>query len=355
MKPKIVEMESTKVLIHESPGFAKKKLADYHIELLGLCQFGCAYCSSNSGNYLRINREKFAKETEDQLGERVLPAEDPALMFFWPKAIETLERQLAGKEKRWGAGKTLVFSQLTDGFSPKLVAEGITRRALDLLLEKTSFRIRILTKNAVVGGPAWTSYFAEHKGRFIVGLSIGTINNEWARRIEVGTSAPTARLQAHQALQAAGVPTYGMLCPVFPDAMAADRLEKLLDAIQPTQCETVWAEPYNDRDNWQAVRAGYEGLSDAGWAFMTQVYHDGERGVWSRYATDLYLEIRSRAARDGWLDRFIYLLYENDRSGDLIMADDAALMKDGAGILLQSAPGDDGKTKTIALRTIDQR
>jgi hypothetical protein len=40
---------------------------------------------------------------------------------------------------------------LTDGFSPHLVKEGVTEKALRLLLEHTSFRIRVLTKKSIVG------------------------------------------------------------------------------------------------------------------------------------------------------------------------------------------------------------
>src|SRR5690606_12396317 len=138
------------------------------------------------------------------------------LTFIWRDAIEKLEHQLASKPKSWGAGSTIVVSMLTDAFSPDLVRNGITRRALELLLDHTGFRIRILTKNSIVGRAPWIDLFAEHKERFVVGLSTGTMDDSWARRVEVGTSSPSSRLRALHALQDAGVPTYGMLCPVFP-------------------------------------------------------------------------------------------------------------------------------------------
>ena len=59
MELKIVNVPSINRPITPSPGFAKKKLADYKLDACGLCQFGCRYCSSNCGNYLRINRTKF--------------------------------------------------------------------------------------------------------------------------------------------------------------------------------------------------------------------------------------------------------------------------------------------------------
>ena len=99
MKPIIVEIPSIKDPIKKSPGFHKKELADYKLDIMGLCQFGCAYCSSNAGNYLRINRDKFAALTEAQTGEALLPATTPGLTFKWSDFEERLDAQLATKAK----------------------------------------------------------------------------------------------------------------------------------------------------------------------------------------------------------------------------------------------------------------
>lgn len=345
MKSKLVTVPTTKKVIHDSPGFEKKELATHHLELAALCGFSCSYCSSNAGAYLRINRERFAEITEAQTGARTYPADDPTLMFVWPDVLNVLAEQLRTKEKRWGAGKVLMFSQLTDPFSPWLVSQGITRRALEMVLERTSFRIRVLTKSAVVGHDEWREFFAAHRDRVVVGLSVGSLDREWAGRVEIGTSSPMARLGALSALQMSGVPTFGMMCPVFPDALDGDGVERLIEAVRPSECETVWSEPYNDRLNWQAVRAGYDEGSP-GWRFFTEVYEEKRPEVWSRYATDLYRRIRARAEREGWLAKLRYLLYEAD-----VTAEDAARLGDRTGILLQSKPAEDGQSANPAFRT----
>src|SRR5690606_15867253 len=109
-----------------------------------------------------------------------------------------------------------------------------------LLLEKTDFRIRVLTKNAIVGRDQWVRYFAAHADRFVVGLSIGTLDADFARKMERLTSLPASRINALRNLQDAGVPTFGMLCPVFPEVLHTDELERLIDGIRPEQCEHVW-------------------------------------------------------------------------------------------------------------------
>src|SRR5262249_49154110 len=156
--------------------------------------------------------------------KRLRPADSPQLTFHWSDLLEKLKAQLSTKDRLWGKNKTLIFSMLTDGFSPSLVADGTTRAVLELVLEHTSFRIRVLTKNAVVGSPEWVRFFKSHPGRFVVGLSTGTTDDQWSRSIELGTSPPSMRLDALRSLQKAGVPTYGMLCPIFPDMMNAGNL-----------------------------------------------------------------------------------------------------------------------------------
>jgi len=341
---RIVFVPTPELPIKPSPGFSKKQLSVYKLDLCGLCAFGCPYCSSNHGNYLRIHREEFANLTQQQLGVRVLPQDDPSLMFVWPDVIGNLEHQLQHAPPGWGEGHTLVFSMLTDGFSPPLVEDGTTRRALELVLKYSRFRIRVMTKNAVVGSPDWVRFFSAHRERFVVGLSIGTLDDTWARRVEIGTSLPSERMRALQSLQRAEVPTFAMLCPVMPDGL--ERLDELLDGISPGKCETIWAEPFNNRVNWQAVCDAYpEGSPHRTW--FARVYGHHEWPAWSEYATDLYIRLRKRAHKDEWLPKLHYLLYEHH-----ITAADAVHFRDFKGVLLQGRSGDDGKSRNPWIRAL---
>ena len=210
------------------------------------------------------------------------------------------------------------------------------------MVKKTKFRIRVLTKNAIVGQPEWVEFFAEHPDRFVVGLSIGTLDSDFAKKMEWRTSLPSSRAKALRALQDAGVPTFGMLCPVFPQVIRTDELEKLLDSIRPELCEHVWAEPYNDRHNWEGVRDVYKDDAEM-WDWMTKVYQNRDLATWSKYATDLYVRIHDKAVKDGWSDKLRYLLYEAD-----ITATDALSFGDLDGVLLQSKPEKGGKSKNPA-------
>ena len=339
MQNKIVEVETIKIPIQPSPGFAKKDLSTYKLDILALCGYGCRYCSSNNGMYLRRKRAEFRKLTGQQTGKQVLPSEDPSLMFVYPKILENLREQISKKTADWGAGETLVFSMLTDGFSPLMVDQGVTEAALQMVLDRTSFRIRVLTKNSIVGEDKWIKFFRRHPDRFVVGLSTGNLDDNWARTIEIGVPVPSERLQALKNLQAAGVPTFGMLCPVFTHLLDDDSLEKLVDQTNPQAVEQVWVEPFNDRANWKIVRSSYPRTSRS-FQWITDVYESGHKELWSQYATDLYLRIYRKAVNEGWSDKLRYLLYEN-----LITEDDATRLGGLDGILLQSKPDENGLSK----------
>lgn len=291
-------VEPRKIQIQPCPGFTKKTLADYHLELIGLCGFKCTYCSSNRGvAYVRLSEPRWRVAVKDQLGveldicDSITPDGD-SIMIGYPDIVGLLEAELVDKPTDYGEGKTLVLSQLTDPFSPSLVTSGVTRRVLDLLLERTKFRIRILTKSAVIGKPEWVRFFGAYHDRFIVGMSITTLDDRIVETVERGTSKPSARIRAHRVLQDHGIPVYGMLCPILPDSV--QYLSQLLDGIRPRACETVWIESVNPRqDLWSK-------------------HHPTNRADWSRYTTDLYLAVAHRATEQGWIDRLHYLLYESD-------------------------------------------
>ena len=327
MKTRELVLPSIKDPIKKSPGFHKKELADFKLDIMGKCGFSCSYCSTAATTPMRVNREKWADEAERQLGERLLPSA-PNLTYRWSDFEERLDAQLATRAKTWGAGLTLVFSQLTDAFSPWAVAEGLTRRTLGKVLAKTSFRVRVLTKSAVVGSPSCVDFFRAYSDRFVVGLSIGTLDDNWARKVEVGTSSPTARVKALHALQDAGVPTYGMLCPIFPDALDGDGVERLVEAIRPDRCETVWSEPFNDRNNHQAVANGYD--DEAARIRVTSLFVGGNaRASWSYYAQHLYARVH--AALGGEAHKHRYLLYQ-----DTMTERGREAMRTAEGVLFQS-------------------
>jgi DNA repair photolyase len=349
MKSKLVVIPTVRRPITRCPGFVKKGLADYKLDLLGRCEFGCCYCSSDTGNYLRIRRKEFADLTEEQTGTRTYPVDDPSLCFVWDEIIPRIEAQLARHKPTFGIGEVIVVSMLTDPFSPVLLQRGVTRQVLELILAKTSFRMRLLTKSATVGSTEWIKFISDHRDRFVVGLSIGTLDDAWARRFEPGVSPPSARLRALHRLQEAGIPTFGMLCPVFPEVLQGRGLEDLVEAINPGVVETVWAEPYNDRANWKRVRDRYPSGSQR--EELTRLFGKKKgNAAWSRYATELYVGLHRHAVSHGWRKKLAYLLYEGR-----IVPEDAGAFQDLDGVLLQGKPADNGFSRNESIAALQRQ
>ena len=131
-----------------------------------------------------------------------------------------------------------------------------------------------------------------------------------------------------------------MACPIFPDVLEAGALDELIDRTRPDLVEDFWAEPFNNRTNWQVVRNGYAPGS-AGYDWFTDVFEHRNVHRWSEYATDLYVRLLTRARDGGWTHKLRYLLYEKE-----IVERDAPRFAGLDGVMLQSKPVADGRTRS---------
>lgn len=124
----------------------------------------------------------------------------------------------------------------------------------ELLLKLTDFHIRLLSKSPLlyeIVARELAKRHPETKSRVIFGLSVGTIDDAIARVIEPDAPSPTRRLNALRALQDAGFRTFGMVCPILPQANPKDYAKQVMKKIRSTQCEHIWAEPVNARTKRQ--------------------------------------------------------------------------------------------------------
>ncbi|MFO0684925.1 MAG: hypothetical protein U0234_22900 [Sandaracinus sp.] len=332
--------------IKPADGFVKKQLADDHLELVARCELACTYCSTDKNRWQCRQKPDFERRTAEQLGTPQHGCDHTKPLLAWKNILAQLEDELRSP-RAVGTRKTLMFSMLTDPFSPWLVENGITRRALELLIERSEYRIRVLTKSVLVAKPEFVELFAKHSDRIVVGLSVGSLDPTWARQVERRVPAPLARVRALHALQDAGVTTYGMLCPVFPCVLSNEGVDALVDALRLQRCETVWAEPFNSRSNWRDVRDAHP-PADRTW--FDAAFPAGRTEtdvVWSRYATDLYLQLRDAAARGGWSERLRYLLYEGRITEQDAPAFHAGIA-DGT-VLLQGKPDETGVSCNAAI------
>ena len=263
--------------------FAHKGLCDGPTFTLGLlCAFSCSFCYVESllGRHAAIGR--ICAETG------LLPG---AIVVEKADALTVLRRQLVTPKgaARYANPKDqrVVFaSPLVDVASSRATAQQ-TVAACRLILENTSWQIRLLSKSALLQRVAVD--LAKFRDRMIYGLSTGTFDDRLALSFERHASSPTARVRALHWLQDHGFRTFAMICPSLPQTDYAAFARQAADTVRVDQCEHVWAEVLNVRGaslarTSQSLRAGgFSAPADQ----LERVSRDP--GAWEEYARATFL------------------------------------------------------------------
>lgn len=161
------------------------------------CEHGCAYC------YARPTHEFLGHDAGLGFESRIVAKTD---------APELLRKWLARPAWR---PEPIVFSGVTDCYQPLERRLEITRGCLAVAAECRQ-PIGIVTKNALVTRDLdLLTELARHRA-VVVAVTLTTLDEGLARRMEPRTSTPTARLEAIAELAAAGVPTHAMVAPMIP-------------------------------------------------------------------------------------------------------------------------------------------
>ena len=109
-------------------------------------------------------------------------------------------------------GKTILLSSVTDPYTPLELKYKNTRKILENLVG-TKARISILTKSKFVVRDI--DLFKKFEN-LEVGISISTLDNDFAALIERGASRPKERLEALKEIHESGIKTYTFISPYFP-------------------------------------------------------------------------------------------------------------------------------------------
>jgi DNA repair photolyase len=161
------------------------------------CEHGCSYC------YARPYHEMLGLNAGIDFETKILVKEN---------APRLLRDELANP--RW-LPQTIAISGVTDCYQPAERKYRITRGCLQVLLEARN-PTGIITKNALVTRDIDILSAMAKENLVHVFLSITTLDQELARKMEPRTSNPQSRLQAVRELTAAGVPVGVMTAPMIP-------------------------------------------------------------------------------------------------------------------------------------------
>jgi DNA repair photolyase len=181
----------------------------------------------------------------------------------------------------------------------------ITTSAIKLIMESSDLQVRVLSKSVLIMNIA--SELEGFRNRITYSLSTGTIRPEISACIEGNASPIEERIKTLKQLQDNGFRTYGMLCPILPSEM--DKLDILIDEINPKGCEYIWAEAINVRG--KSLVATREQL------IKCELTEDAEaignvmvdKKNWQNYSKELFLDLQSKMKKRGLLQKFRFLQY----------------------------------------------
>ena len=161
------------------------------------CEHGCSYC------YARNTHEYLGFSAGLDFETKIMVKED---------APDLLRRELASP--KWKP-QMLAMSGVTDCYQPVECRLQLIRRCLAVLAQ---FRnpVVITTKNYLVTRDIdLLRELAAHRA-VRVHLSINSLDNELARKLEPRAASPKMRLAAVEALAKAGVPVGVLVAPIIP-------------------------------------------------------------------------------------------------------------------------------------------
>jgi DNA repair photolyase len=188
------------------------------------CEFGCTYC--------------YARDTHRYAMERSgVPAEPlPAWQAFEQRILvktgvaEVLARTL--DPARLGE-HTLVIGTATDPYQPAERRFRLTRRILEVLLHHRGLAIGIITKSPLVTRDIDVLRRLAERHEVTVNVSLATLDPRLARRLELRSPVPAARMRALARLTAAGIHAGLLMAPILP-GITDDRpgLDRLMGAAK---------------------------------------------------------------------------------------------------------------------------
>jgi ribA/ribD-fused uncharacterized protein len=277
---------ASKSVINLKSEFKEKLLCDGPTFTAGhSCTFSCAFCYVADAMRKNSNLNALLEFQGLRHEDVVVEIDDPITAVR-----ETLLRKgqphFADKNDR----RIIYGSPLVDVAGIPKQAE-VTVAICREILTHTHWQIRLLSKSHLLANVA--KELSDYKERMIYGFSTGTLSDEIARSIEIGTPSVSERLKALRELQAGGFRTFGMLCPILPQADYAAFVAELEAMKELAECEHVWAEVLNHRGD--AFPATSDALRKKGFKSQADLLDavGANKAAWNKYAMETYRALAS--------------------------------------------------------------
>jgi DNA repair photolyase len=161
------------------------------------CEHGCIYCYARPGHEFLGLSSGLDFETK---------------IFAKPRAPELLRRALFNP--KW-TGEYIMMSGVTDPYQPAERDREISRGCLKVMAE---FRqaVAIITKNKLILRDLDILRELNQWQGVHVAISLTSLDNDLAHKMEPRASSPKSRLEAIEGLASAGIPVRVMTAPIIP-------------------------------------------------------------------------------------------------------------------------------------------
>lgn len=183
------------------------------------CEHGCIYC--------------YARPTHAWLD--LSPGIDfETRIFAKDNAAEILRRELARPAYRC---RTIAMGTNTDPYQPVERERRITRRIIEVLWE-CRHPLTVVTKSRLVERDLDLLAPMAEEGLVKIFLTVTTLNNDLARRLEPRAGAPMRRVECLRKLHGAGVPVGVLVAPIIP-FLNDTEMESILESSSRAGAESA--------------------------------------------------------------------------------------------------------------------
>ncbi len=215
--PTVVHIERARSIIsrNQSPDIP----FDQSINPYRGCEHGCIYCYARPTHAYLNHSAGLDFETQ---------------LYAKTNAVDLLRAELA---RRGYQPSTINFGANTDPYQPIERKQQLTRGLLQVLVE-SRHPFTVITKNALVERDIDLLREAAAFDLVQVFISVTTLDNRLASKLEPRASAPHRRIQAIAALHEAGIPVGVFVAPLIP--MLTDKdLEAILELCHAAGARTA--------------------------------------------------------------------------------------------------------------------
>ena len=178
------------------------------------CEFGCTYCYARDTHRYAVERaeQRDGVRSDD---EEVLP---PWLAFEKRILVKTdvAERLARTLDPSKLGNDSLVIGTATDPYQPAERIYRLTRRILEVLTGFRGLRIGLISKSPLVTRDIDVLQRLSARNDVTVNVSIATLDSRLARRLELRSPVPSARIRGLARLSAAGIHAGLLLAPIVP-------------------------------------------------------------------------------------------------------------------------------------------